>query len=729
MSFRPGQAKGASVSKNGGGGGGGAISYGSNTGVGTGDVFKAAVTDTLQFRTLLEGSGITITTGTNEVTIGLDQAGTANRIVKWLNGTGTLADSLMLEQADGVMLSTASGAPGDIKFILGDEGVEKVVLLKEATTQDLVVEVSAYGELIRLTQAGIVSISSNAPDAESKLFVNADEMAMIAMQNSADHDQTFEYAGVLRFKGMQNDYLTPITYGQISCAIVNQSDTTASIGSICLCPRLNDGLYQALVLTHRNFTDLLAEFKNIAGVPYATIDAATQSLTIGLQPSIEGILNLISDNAIPASQQINLNVGNETADSGTFNRIGRVRKIADVGKLSDDGVMTLVVKGKIGYGHIWASDADGFDGAVNQANFTFDSTSTSVSIWNAVNAIASADTDGNLCVYIDASNNLVVKNRLGAERTFGYDITFYDNPLIPNWQQVGLVKQWRSNYATEYGEYQVAVPNNDYIYVSSDFGVTWAAKGLVKPWYGVCCSGDTPGTYMYAIEGRDAGGGYVYKSADSGQTWVKIAGLPTARKWQHITCSYTGQYVAICVCNGGLIYYSSDYGVTWATSNAPSKNWASIIMAGNGDIVYAVADSGFIYKSTNYGATWIAVKSDESPRWDCIDCTFDGVKIIAGVSPGYIYTSDDSGATWVKNVGMGSAEWHEVSMDDTAANACIVKHNDALWSSTDAGLTWTKDDTLPAGVTWWCCYQSNLNEFKMIVGNNTKIFRLYTPAP
>jgi photosystem II stability/assembly factor-like uncharacterized protein len=723
MGLRPGQAKGPSLSS-GGGGGGGAISFGANVGTGTGSSFKNVVTDTMNFRTLLEGAGITITTGTNEVTIGLDQAGTTDRIVKWLNGTGTLADSLMLEQTDGILLSTAVASPGAISFKLCDEGTEQISFIKEATTQDLVVELNTFGEMLRLTQTGIFSVSSNSPDLTSKMFVSNEGTVITAFQNSATFDQRGNYAAILRFKGTELDYSTPITYGEIGCEIINQSDDTASFGALCFYPRLGGALYETLSLTHRNFSDSLMEIKNKAGIPFGSFDAGTQSLTVGSQSTITGILNLISDTLIPESQQINFNVGDETADSGTFTRIGKVRKICDVGTLTDDASKLLVEIGYIGYGHVWASDADGYDGAVNQASFSFDS--TSISIWNAVGAIAADDTDGNLCIWVDSSNNLVVKNRLGTTRTFGYDVTFYDNPLVPNWNQVGPVKQWRSNYSTEYGEIQVAVPNNDYIYVSSDFGATWAAKGLVKPWYGVCCSGENFNVFMYAIEGRDAGGGYVYKSADAGLSWTKISALSTSRRWQHITCDYTGQHVVICVTNG-YIYYSVDYGVTWAQSNAPSKNWASVILSGDGLVGYAVADTGYIYKTTDSGATWTAVKTDETPRWDCIECTYNGVKIIAAAAPGFIYTSDDSGATWVKNTTMGSAEWHEVSMDDTASNACILTHDDALWSSTDAGLTWTKDDTLPTGVTWWCCYQSNMNEYKMVVGNNTKIFRLYTP--
>lgn len=52
-----------------GGGGGGETNTASNVGVGTGTVFKTKSGVDLQFRSLLAGSNVTITTGTNEVTI------------------------------------------------------------------------------------------------------------------------------------------------------------------------------------------------------------------------------------------------------------------------------------------------------------------------------------------------------------------------------------------------------------------------------------------------------------------------------------------------------------------------------------------------------------------------------------------------------------------------------------------------------------------------------------
>jgi len=66
------------------GSGSGEVNTASNVGVGTGEVFKEKVGDDLRLRTLLQGTNVTITTGTDEVTINASgEANTASNV-----GTG-----------------------------------------------------------------------------------------------------------------------------------------------------------------------------------------------------------------------------------------------------------------------------------------------------------------------------------------------------------------------------------------------------------------------------------------------------------------------------------------------------------------------------------------------------------------------------------------------------------------------------------------------------------------
>jgi hypothetical protein len=67
MSIRPGQAKGPYVGPS--GGGAGTVIGAANIGAGTGLSYSALVAGILNFRTLLAGAGITITTAGDEITI------------------------------------------------------------------------------------------------------------------------------------------------------------------------------------------------------------------------------------------------------------------------------------------------------------------------------------------------------------------------------------------------------------------------------------------------------------------------------------------------------------------------------------------------------------------------------------------------------------------------------------------------------------------------------------
>ena len=65
---------------------------------------------------------------------------------------------------------------------------------------------------------------------------------------------------------------------------------------------------------------------------------------------------------------------------------------------------------------------------------------------------------------------------------------------------------------------------------------------------------------MFAIEYN----GYVWKSADFGETWVSLKGIGTDN-WSSISCQYknTGNIVVGLTLEEGGIYISIDSGTTW----------------------------------------------------------------------------------------------------------------------------------------------------------------------
>ena len=176
--------------------------------------------------------------------------------------------------------------------------------------------------------------------------------------------------------------------------------------------------------------DLIVQDGKGAGI--ILVGGTLHSVGIGKTSSVPAcLLALQSDTSFPYTNTLITAVGNFTAASGTLSRSLFCSTRKDFGTLTDDGVLVLAEKGvdyRCGTGYVFLSQ--GFSAGIISANFTF-STQDGVSIFNAIGAVSTADTDGNLCIFNDPiSGNLVVKNRLGAKSNIGYAIDFFSNPTV-----------------------------------------------------------------------------------------------------------------------------------------------------------------------------------------------------------------------------------------------------------------------------------------------------------
>jgi hypothetical protein len=799
------------------------VTAAANVGLGTGLFFRDIVSHTLNLRTLKAGTGLTIVTAGDEVTIGSTLYGdvywlvpvisifnntialpvgptsgdryiaqvtgngwVAKNIYEWdgavwvgtapiegmvvynkgtdaeyqyggtawspIVGSGTLNYLPMFTDANGhigdsflytdpatctLYVPSSPAAPSSIVFC---EAAASKIVIEKTDAQDLLLYPYGKNHGLRVSQAtghtliGHTSYTVDGFDTVTNLYVLEEGPARITLGNFIPTDNTGLSAGLIKGEGYDVTTASILTYGQVNIIIQTPGGSPDSYGIVSLAPRVGDNVYSALeVYANKTSGDTGAGLKNKAGNYYAQFDASTQSLTIGHNSDPHGILHLISDESVAISKQTVTNVGSETAQTGTFRRTGHVYTRKDMGLLSDDGSLYIVpatdLQPHVGTGHVWMSGASGYSDHVLQANFTFDW--DSISIFNAVGAVANADTDGYMCI-IPSGAGLIVKNRLGFPVTMGYSVDYYDNPALEtfDWESVGNNANWRGVAMSSNGAYQTAVANGDYLYISTDNGQTWTTKGTVQTWYAVALS--SSGQYQYAAEGRDSGGGFFYRSSNYGVTWTKITASPlnVARRIQHITTDSTGQYVSVCVAGSGYIYISADYGVTWAKSaDAPLKNWAAICADSTGAIQYAVAyGSKDVYKSVDYGDHWSTVYSfGTSKNWDCIACSSDGVYLTVGEETGRVYISSDSGVTLTVVAGLASDEWHEVCMSATGQYQTLLQKGTltgtGVYHSNDYGVTWTQYNSPPASV-WWAVAMSSTGTYRTVVGANTDIYIL-----
>jgi len=173
---------------------------------------------------------------------------------------------------------------------------------------------------------------------------------------------------------------------------------------------------------------------------------------------------------------------------------------------------------------------------------------------------------------------------------------------------------------------------NGYVYVSSDYGVTWLLKNTLSDRIGAFAISNN-GRYMITGESEDGSTStdkYVYMSSDYGQNWTALTSLPTSvlaynvvtlkPAWIGGALSYNGQYITVSN-SVGQIYTSNNYGVSFersvndwmvCTQFVPT-NFHSINMSYSGQYQTALANNfggsptcynNSIWRSSNYGKDW-----------------------------------------------------------------------------------------------------------------------------
>jgi hypothetical protein len=174
------------------------------------------------------------------------------------------------------------------------------------------------------------------------------------------------------------------------------------------------------------------------------------------------------------------------------------------------------------------------------------------------------------------------------------------------------------------------------IFTSTNSGASWLDQAeslgqvdLLGGW-SVACS--TNGTQIVA-SAKNVGfnlGGWIYISADSGETWTPRA---FTNNWQAVASSADGTKLVAAVFDG-QIYTSTDSGTNW-TPRAFTTNWQAVASSADGTKLVAAVHDGQLYTSTDSGVTWTA--GDTNRAWQAVACSADGTKLFAVDHAGGIY--------------------------------------------------------------------------------------------
>jgi photosystem II stability/assembly factor-like uncharacterized protein len=155
------------------------------------------------------------------------------------------------------------------------------------------------------------------------------------------------------------------------------------------------------------------------------------------------------------------------------------------------------------------------------------------------------------------------------------------------------------------------------------------------------------------------------------------------------------------------LYRSADDGTSWENLGVPREEVFSVVMAPNGDRLYAGTHPAHLYVSTDDGDTWDELEGfqdlpsrDEwhTPRHrNEAHIRSLGVhpdtpeRVIAGVEVGGIHVSDDSGETWTERRDGLQDDVHHVLVLD--AEEYVASCGGGLYRTQDSGESWTRLDT------------------------------------
>ncbi len=251
------------------------------------------------------------------------------------------------------------------------------------------------------------------------------------------------------------------------------------------------------------------------------------------------------------------------------------------------------------------------------------------------------------------------------------------------WAARDAKRLWSSVALWDGGMAMAATDENGSVYLSSDYGSTWAEQtGLYTvringgenkiaamedgSALGVAVIGGRLFTYSFAVDrwtletvqnctsvayASDAGhfiyslgAGAVYvQPPGSGPSSTRVSDV-TAR-WTDVASSSDGSLIA-AVASASTIFISTDEGLTWSPREM-RRDWNRVAVSAGGRILAATVERGKIYISSDYGNTWTERSQDR--LWSSVAVSADGTRLVAAVRGGKIFTSSNGGVSWAEH--------------------------------------------------------------------------------
>lgn len=342
---------------------------------------------------------------------------------------------------------------------------------------------------------------------------------------------------------------------------------------------------------------------------------------------------------------------------------------------------------------------------------TWTPTIASTDQWSSVASSA----DGTKLMAVSANNGIFISINSGATWA------------ATNWP---YSYWWGSSASSADGKIlaATAIPNSpDFslgvIFCSTNFGTSWTSNHI-SGITGVAMSAD--GTKMVA-----AASPYLWRSTNSGTTWMLAAGAPViyypvVSPSQYVASSADGNKLVYCIPPGtsgsgsGSIYVSADAGDTWTLTSAPGEPWLAVASSADGNTLMAAPntfddDPYPIFLSTNSGATWTTNNSPNQIWGDGLASSADGGKLFAAAG---FY---DSEPIYISQ-SVRSPSLHITPKNGNVKLSWFVPSTNFVLQQSANLSSWTDMTNTPTPST------DNLNSEVTLPGtNNIGFYRLKTP--
>jgi len=100
------------------------------------------------------------------------------------------------------------------------------------------------------------------------------------------------------------------------------------------------------------------------------------------------------------------------------------------------------------------------------------------------------------------------------------------------------------------GAIQAFITDDTHLYISVDYGATWALNSSITSLYFYQAVVVPNGSAIYVL--ANDGTSYIQKSLDNGATWSNITELGNTNSWQTVTTSYSGSIVVVGYATDGV---------------------------------------------------------------------------------------------------------------------------------------------------------------------------------